>query len=148
MPWDTLKSLMNGSGDLERIKGKEWILIKLISFSDLEKAERINRYNHKVNNEIIRALIYFEAKDLKQFPKWLGKKSKKDLLDKLILKYCEMFGIPKKELFINYDLIIEIVKTDLKQFLKELGESEETFKKFGIKLEKPKVKTGLSRWFD
>ena len=148
MAWETLKKLMNGSGDLEQIKGREWILIKLISFSDLEKAERINRYNFNINNEILRALIYFEARELKQFPKWLGRKSKKDLLDKLILKYCEMFGIPKKELFINYNLINEIIKTDLKQFLKELGEPEETFKKFGIELEKPKVKTGLSRWFE
>jgi len=149
MPFETLKTIMNGSQKIDNIKGKEYMMVKLISFGDLNKAERLNRYLFKVNQNIIDALIFFEGSELRRFPRWIRKdKKKNDLIDKLMVKYFERFGLEKRELENNYETLRKIVEDNLKTFLRELGEPEETFRKLGIELEKPKVKVGLERWFD
>ena len=148
MAWETLKQIMNGNGNIEQVKNKEWILIKLISFGDLKKAERLNWYHRNINMDYIRALIIFEGKELKRFPKWISGKRKKDLIDNLIEEYFKKYNLSQKELRENYDLIRKIVESDLKSFLHAVGADEKTFKKLGIELKKTKAKTGLERWFE
>ncbi len=149
MPFNTLKAILSGKAKLEDVKGKEYIMVKLISFGDVEKADKINRYLWKIDTEIVDGLIYLEASELKRFPRWLKKdKRKNDLIDELLVKYFRMFGLESKELENNYDIVRKIVENNLKQFLKEIGASEQEYKKLGVELEKKKPKTGLERWFD
>jgi len=40
MPFNTLKAILSGKAKLEDVKGKEYIMVKLISFGDVRKSQK------------------------------------------------------------------------------------------------------------
>lgn len=149
MPFDIAKRLIRGEDvKIEEMKGKEYILLKILGFGDVEKASKINRYMWSIDNEIVSGLIALELSELKRFPRWIKKQKKKgDLIDELIERYFKNFDLERKEIENNYGLIRHIVENNLKEFLKEVGATEQEYKKLGVGLRKEKPKTGLERWF-
>lgn len=151
MPFNTAKKIIKGDFiNTDEIKGKEFVLMKILSFSsNLDGACRINKYMFTSEPEYTRALLICELNKLHRLPKWIkSSKRKNDNLDKFIVKYQDKFPLRKSLIQENYELFRFIVENNIEQFLRELGETDKrVYKKFGIEIKENKAKQGLEKWF-
>jgi len=147
-PFKLAERIIKGeSVGIEELKGKEYILLKILGFGDINKADRINRYMWNVDQNIVSGLLELEISELRRLPYWIKGRKKGDLVDSLIVRYFKNNDLDVKEIDECYELIRRIVEENLKEFLKECGASEEEYEKLNVELVKKRPKVGLERWF-
>lgn len=141
--------MKGGFVDTDKIKGKEFVLMKIMGFSPkLSSACKIDKYMFTTDPQYVQSLLICEMEELHRLPKWIkAEKKKQDNIDKLIEEYQIKYPLLKSAIQENYESFRYIVENNIEQFLRELGITDEkTYKKFGIVL-KPATKSTLDGWF-